>query len=134
MASMQYGRVASRLDRVGVLTLAFALIGTGYLLIAIASGWAVIVPGLLLAGVGLGLLIPNLNVWLASASPPELRGRVLGGLMTAMFLGQFLSPIAGQPVSTAVGMGGAFLSAAVLVLLMVPVSVVARRQLRTMTG
>jgi hypothetical protein len=79
-------------------------------------------------------MVPNLNVWLANESPPELRGRVLGGLTTAMFLGQFLSPFVGQPVSTAVGMGGAFLSAAVLVLLMVPVSMVTRRQLRAMTG
>jgi MFS family permease len=134
MASIQYGRVAARFDRFGVLTLAFALIGAGYLLISIASGWTVIVLGLLLGGVGLGLMVPNLNVWLANESPPELRGRVLGGLTTAMFLGQFLSPFVGQPVSTVVGMGGAFLSAAVLVLLMVPVSMVTRRQLRTMTG
>jgi MFS family permease len=134
VASLQYGRVAARLDRLGVLALAFALMGVGYLLISIASGWAAIVLGLLLGGVGLGLMIPNLNVWLASESPPELRGRVLGGLTTATFFGRFLSPFVGQPVSTAVGVGGAFLSAAVLVLLMVPVSMVTRRRLRAMTG
>jgi MFS family permease len=134
VASLQYGRVAARLDRLGVLALALALTGVGYLLISIASGWVAIVLGLLLGGVGLGLMIPNLNVWLASESPPELRGRVLGGLTTAMFFGRFLSPFVGQPVSTAVGVGGAFLGAAVLILLMVPLSMVTRRRLRAMTG
>jgi MFS family permease len=134
MASLQYSRVVSWLGRSGVLTLAFGLIGTGYLLISMASGWAIIVVGLLLGGIGLGAMVPNLNVWLASESPPELRGRVLGGLTTAIFLGQFLSPLIGQPVSAAVGISGVFLSAAGLLFLMVPVSIAARRQLRLATA
>ena len=52
MASLQYRRIASWFDHFGVLTLAFALIGAGYLLISIAGGWAIIVLGLLLGGKG----------------------------------------------------------------------------------
>ena len=78
-------------------------------------------------------MVPNLNVWLANESPPDLRGRVLGGLTTAIFLGQFLSPIVGQPVSAVLGIGGLFLSAAALLLLMVPVSLAIRGRLRHMT-
>jgi MFS family permease len=134
LASLQYGRVASRLDHFEVLTIAFALVGVGYLLISSAGGWAIIVLGLLLGGIGLGLLIPNLNVWLADETPPALRGRVLGGLTTALFLGQFLSPIVGQPVSAIVGLGGLYLSAGALLLVIAPLFWVTRNQLRLLTG
>jgi MFS family permease len=85
VAALQYGRVASRLGQFQVLVVAFALVGVGYLLIWVAGGWAIIVLGLLLGGIGLGLLIPNLSVWLADETPPALRGRVLGGLIDLRF-------------------------------------------------
>jgi MFS family permease len=134
LASLQYGRLASRLHHLQVLTIAFALLGVGYLLIWWAGGWAIIVLGLLLGGIGMGLLIPNVSVWLADETPLQLRGRVLGGLMTALFLGQFLSPIVGQPVSGIVGSGGLYLSAGVLLLVIAALFWVTRNQLRSLTG
>ncbi len=133
LASLQYGRVASRLDHFEILTIAFALLGVGYLLISWAGGWAIIVLGLLLGGIGMGLLVPNVSVWLADETPLELRGRVLGGLMTALFLGQFLSPIVGQPVSGIVGLGGLYLSGGVLLLVIAALFWVTRYQLRLLT-
>jgi MFS family permease len=134
LASLLYGRLASRLDHLQVLTIAFALLGVAYLLIWSAGGWAIIVLGLLLAGIGMGLLIPNVSVWLADQTPLQLRGRVLGGLMTALFLGQFLSPIVGQPVSGIVGSGGLYLSAGVLLLLIAALFWMTRHQLHSLTG
>ena len=80
------------------------------------------------------MMVPNLNVWLANETPAALRGRVLGGFTTALFLGQFLSAVVSQPVSAAVGLAGLYLSAGALLLLMVPLSLVTRRQLRLATG
>ena len=134
LASLQYGRLASRLDHFEVLTIAFALLGVGYLLISSAGGWAIIVLGLLLGGTGMGLLVPNVSVWLADETPLELRGRVLGGLMTALFLGQFLSPIVGQPVSGVLGLGGLYLSGGALLLVIAALFWVTRNQLRSLTG
>lgn len=57
---------------------------------------------------GLGLLMPNMSVWLSTAVPDALRGRALGGLSTAMFLGQFLSPIVTQPLTKSSGLGGTY--------------------------
>jgi len=133
LASLQYGHLASRLHHFEVLTIAFALLGVGYLLIWSAGGWAIIVLGLLLGGIGMGLLIPNVSVWLADETPLELRGRVLGGLMTALFLGQFLSPIVGQPVSRIVGLGGLYLSGGALLLVIAALFWVTRNQLRFLT-
>jgi asparagine N-glycosylation enzyme membrane subunit Stt3 len=39
----------------------------------------------------------------------------VGGLATAVFLGQFLSPFAGQPVVNEFGIGGLFFSAGIFI-------------------
>ncbi|TAG96818.1 MAG: hypothetical protein EAZ09_05290 [Oscillatoriales cyanobacterium] len=57
---------------------------------------------------GLGILMPNMTVWLSAAVPEAMRGRALGGLSTAMFLGQFLSPIVTQPFTKIVGLGAVY--------------------------
>jgi MFS family permease len=120
LVSLQYGRIASRSDHVGVLMIGFALIGAGYLLMWSANGWAIIALALFLAGTGQGLLIPSLSVWLADQTPSPLRGRVLGGLTAAFFLGVFLSPIVGEPVSAMVGFRGVYFSVGVLLLVIGP--------------
>lgn len=132
-ASLSYSRVASWLDHFQVFVTAFALVGAGYLLIWSAGGWALILLGLSLVGIGLGLLTPNLNVWLADETPPALRGRALGGLTTALFLGRFLSPIIGQPVSASVGSSGLFLWTGALLLVVAPLFWVMRNQIRSLT-
>jgi MFS family permease len=53
-------------------------------------------------------LMPNLNLCLTSVTPEALRGRVISGITTFFFLGQFLSPFVSQPLSRAVGLGGAY--------------------------
>lgn len=116
LVALQYGRVAAQLDHFWVLVVGFALIGAGYLLMWLAGGSAILVLGLVLAGAGQGLLIPNLTVWLAGRTPASLRGRVLGGLTTALFLGVFFSPIVGQPVSAAIGFRGVCVTVVALIL------------------
>jgi len=49
--------------------------------------------GMLFAGLGMGLMIPNANVWVMQLAPPEIRGREIGRLTTFWFMGQFLSPL-----------------------------------------
>ncbi|MFC6662260.1 hypothetical protein [Deinococcus multiflagellatus] len=38
-------------------------------------------------------MFPNLYAWLADLTPPAWRGRVTAGMSSAVFLGQFLSPL-----------------------------------------
>jgi MFS family permease len=49
-----------------------------------------------------------MTVWLSAAVPDTMRGRALGGLSTALFLGQFLSPIVTQPFTKIVGLGAVY--------------------------
>ena len=114
--------------------LVFLTLGIGNVLIGLSTIYVFVVLGLLIAGIGLGLLIPNLNVWLVSTVPASLRGRAVGGLTTSLFLGQFLSPIVIQPVVQQFGLTGAFVVAGIVSLLIALVFVVAVRSVSVKTG
>jgi MFS family permease len=108
IASVTYGKLKQRMEFVTFLPAIFGFMGIGYLLIGQSSTWLQVLTGLGIAGMGLGLLMPNMSVWLSAAVPDVLRGRALGGLSTAMFLGQFLSPIVTQPLTKNLGLGGTY--------------------------
>jgi MFS family permease len=107
-ASFTYGKLKQRLEFVTFLPLIFGLMGIGYLLVGQSESWVQVLTGLAIAGLGLGILMPNMTVWLSTAVPDSARGRALGGLSTAMFLGQFLSPIVTQPFTKTLGLGGVY--------------------------
>jgi MFS family permease len=98
-ASLSYGRFKQRFSFIAILALSFGLMGIGYIGVGLVNSYWLILLVLIPAGIGLGLMMPNLNVWAANEVPSDLRGRALGGLTTFMFLGQFLSPILSEPIS-----------------------------------
>lgn len=116
MSSLFYGKIKQRLGFFSILVLVFGLMGTGYSIIGLANQYALVLVGLAIAGVGLGLLMPNLNLWIASEVSDAVRGRALGGSTMFFFLGQFLSPLVSQPVSRAVGLGTTYALAGGLLL------------------
>ncbi len=91
---------------------AFALMAAGYALAGLAGTFAGVLAGAAVAGVGVGLFFPNSNLWVLVLAPPGLRGRLAGGLTSAIFLAQFCSPLLVQPVVAATSLGRAFLVAA----------------------
>ena len=107
-SSMSYGKIKQKFNYIVILALSFALVGIGYIILGRATMYPIILVGLAITGLGLGLLIPNLNVWLSAEIPNSLRGRALGGLTTAMFLGQFLSPIVSQPLTNSFGLAATY--------------------------
>jgi MFS family permease len=107
-ASLTYGKLKQRMEFITFLPIIFGLMGIGYLLIGQSSIWAQALVGLAIAGMGLGIVMPNMTVWLSGAVPDADRGKFLGWLSTSMFLGQFLSPIVTQPLTKSVGLGGTY--------------------------
>lgn len=132
IASLIYGRIKARLGVVSIVALAFGLMGIGYTIIGLVS--SVVVIGLILGGLGLGLLMPNLNVWLTTETPDVLRGRALGGLTTFFFLGQFLSPLLGQPLAQQIGLGATYAWAGGLLLFLALLFGGMRRQIAAITS
>ncbi|QIS04926.1 MFS transporter [Nocardia brasiliensis] len=92
-----------------VTAVSVALLGFGWVLVGTAGAVAQVVAGLLVGGFGVGLAVPNLNLRLSDLAPAATRGRILSGLVTGIFLGQFVSPLIVQPLIRATGIGGAFL-------------------------
>ncbi|MBF2037453.1 MAG: MFS transporter [Leptolyngbyaceae cyanobacterium T60_A2020_046] len=98
-----YRRIRERLSFTAISGLGFGAMAVGYGVIAIAPTYTIVLLGLVIAGMTLGLNVPNLNVWLNAVAPATVRGRAVGGLTTCLFLGQFMSPILSQPVTDIVG-------------------------------
>jgi hypothetical protein len=49
-----------------------------------------------------------MNLWLVSVTPEPFRGSVVGGLVSFIFMGQFLSPLVGQPFFEIYGMNSTY--------------------------
>lgn len=93
MAAMGYGKVRLRYNFSQIYALTFALMGAGYFVVSLSVSYPVMMAGLIIAGFGTGLLMPNTNLWLISLAPLEQRGRMVGWLNFAVYSGQFLSPV-----------------------------------------
>jgi MFS family permease len=133
IASVNYGKMNQRMGFVAFLPLVFGLMGIGYLLIGQSSNWTQVLTGLALCGMGVGLLMPNMSIWLMTTVPESIRGRALGGLSTAMFLGQFLSPIATQPFAKTLGLGKVYAIAGGILIIIALGSAIFKPQLLILT-
>jgi MFS family permease len=72
----------------------------------------------MLSGLGMGMMIPNTNMWVMKIVPPAIRGKEIGKLTTFWFLGQFLSPIIIFPLMNVLSLSSTFMLAAGFLLLM----------------
>jgi MFS family permease len=115
-ASIAYGWIRSRLHFVQIMILVCGLMGVGYCIIGNASSYPIVLLGLAILGLGLGLVMPNLTVWLSSIVPDRQRGRALGWLSSCLFLGQFLSPVVSQPLARSIGLNHTYTSAGIFLL------------------
>lgn len=114
VSSLNYRRLKNHLGFITIYGLAFANLALGYALISWSVSYGMVLLGLAIAGLGLGLLMPNMNLCLTTITPNALRGRVLSGITTFFFIGQFLSPLLSQPLTVAVGLGAIYGLAAAL--------------------
>ncbi|MEE8232071.1 MAG: MFS transporter, partial [Thermoplasmata archaeon] len=108
IVSLGYERIQAHISYRGIFMLAFVTLGAGLLTVALAPAYALVVAGSMIAGVGVGLLVPNLGVVVALIAPARVLGRAMGGLTTSVFLGQFFSPLVLQPVLQQSGVGATF--------------------------
>ena len=98
----------------GVYAWAFGLMAAGYAIAGLVGTFAGALAGAAVAGVGVGLFFPNSNLWVLALAPPAARGQLAGGLTSAIFVAQFLSPILVQPLVAVTSLARAFTIAAVL--------------------
>ncbi|QSQ25682.1 MFS transporter [Pyxidicoccus parkwayensis] len=118
VSSSMYHRVRRHLSFEQVAFVALALMGIAYLMIARAMGYALLIPALVIIGAGLGVFVPNLNAWLLSFAPTTMKGRMIGGLVFFVFLGQFFSPIFTRPLRDTAGISASYFAGGALLLLL----------------
>lgn len=121
VVSSNYARVRARLPYAALIAVAFGLMGAGFIVIGLAHTLPALLFGLAITGTAFGVLMPSCASWLSEIADPAFRGRVMGGLGTAVFLGQFSSPLLTGPLSSALDyhtvyaiLGGVLLAAALL--------------------
>jgi MFS family permease len=84
------------------------LVALGYGIIAVTDSYVLVLAGAAVSGFGVGAIFPNTGLWVTGLAPPRLRGRLLGMMTAAMYLGQFSSPILVQPSVAAFGLSDTF--------------------------
>ena len=131
ISALLYKRLKDRRSFAALFSLAFLAFSINHFIIALTPNYWLVVIALLIGGLGIGIFQPNNSVWLAVVTPPALRGRAVGGLTSAIFLGQFFSPIATQPLIGQIGMAGTFAVAAGISLLVAVVFSAAAMRQRT---
>ncbi|MFC1564660.1 MFS transporter [candidate division KSB1 bacterium] len=100
VVALSYQKLKSRLSFQSIYMIIFLFMAIGYLIFSLSGSYFHILIGSGLTGLGTGLLMPNTNLWIVDISPSIMRGRIVGGLTTSAFLGQFLSPLVFQPASS----------------------------------
>lgn len=115
LASLSY-RWVSRLGFRNVAMLSMVLMAAGMTTVGTSEAMAQVLAGLTISALGVGLVMPNLNSWMSVNTTSANRARAIGALVSAMFLGQFTSPLLAELVIRGGDTAQAFLAAAMLAL------------------
>ena len=117
ISSFSYSKIKSRFSFLSIFSMGYSLMAAGFVCISISHTYVLVVVAMMLSGLGMGMMIPNTNMWVMKIVPPVIRGKEIGKLTTFWFLGQFLSPIIIFPLLNRFSLSSTFLLAAVFLFL-----------------
>jgi len=118
ISSFLYSRIKNRLNFLTVFSIGYLLMAAGFICIAVSGTYFMVVVAMTLSGLGMGMMIPNTNMWVMKIAPIEIRGKEIGKLTTFWFMGQFLSPLIISPILKVLSLSATFMLAAGILLLM----------------
>lgn len=116
LSAVSFASVRARLGAGLTPALGYLIIASGFFALHSGDTLGSVRLGALLIGLGLGYVMPTFVVSALSAAPERRRGAVSGAVTTALFLGQFLSPLMVQPLVDLYGYHTTFLIASILLL------------------
>ncbi|MDP0927596.1 MFS transporter [Paracoccus onubensis] len=106
--SVVSGLIRPRLGRIGTPVSGYLSLAAGFAGLAAGQSLPVAMVSTALIGAGLGMCMPTFITTALNVTPARRRGLVTGLVTASIFLGQFLSPLASQPLVTHLGYSGAF--------------------------
>jgi MFS family permease len=118
VSAFSYSRIKERLSFLSVFAMGYLLMAAGFIFFSISTTYILVVIAMILSGLGIGMMIPNTNMWVMKIVAPEIRGKEIGKLTTFWFLGQFLSPIIIFPVLNMLSLTSTFMLASGFLFLM----------------
>ena len=112
ISSISYSKLKSRFSFLTIFSIGYLLMAAGFLTISLSSTYGWVLVAMMLSGLGMGMMIPNTNIWVMKITPPEIRGKEIGKLTTFWFFGQFVSPIVIYPVLQVLPLSSTFMAGA----------------------
>ena len=104
IGAIAYGTLRARAGVWWTFALALSLQGIGILGLSMGHGLVGIGAGVVLLNLGSGIQTPNLTHWVMDKAPLPVRGRAMGLLFSAQFLGPFLNSSLIAPAISAYGL------------------------------
>lgn len=98
ITAFNYGNIKRRFHFTHIMAMVYFLVALGYVLISQSHSYVVMTLGILVCGLGFGMQMANVNLWLVQLAPAKIRGTMVGYLNAFIFLGMFLSPVLLQPL------------------------------------
>ena len=117
VSSFSYSKLKQRFNFMTIFSIGYVLMAAAFVTISISHSYAWVIFAMMLAGLGMGMMIPNTNMWVMKIAPPQIRGKEIGKLTTFWFLGQFLSPIIIYPLLQVLTLSNVLLAGAGLLFL-----------------
>ncbi len=111
LSAFMYKKVKAKFSHNTIAIIALSLWAAGFVVLSQFVQILPVVLTVVLFGVGQGMLMPTLNLWVGELSDTYARGRMVSFLTMFLFLGQFLPPIIFNPVFSAFSFAGVFLTA-----------------------
>ncbi len=112
ISSISYSKLKGRFSFLTIFSIGYLLMAAGFLTISLSSTYVWVLVAMMLSGLGMGMMIPNTNIWVMKITPPEIRGKEIGKLTTFWFFGQFVSPIVIYPVLQVLPLSSTFMAGA----------------------
>lgn len=114
LVALAYAPLRARLGYDLLLRAAMGSAVVAFLLAGLSDSPALLALAVVVFGAGQGLVLPALTVLIGEAVPVQLRGKATALSATALFGGQFVSPLLIGPLAEATSLTTGFLTAAAL--------------------
>jgi MFS family permease len=118
VSSISYSRIKNKFGFCAIFAAGYLIMAAGFVVLGYAQNFGAVALSMILAGFGMGMLIPNTNMWVMKIAPLEIRGQEMGKLTTFWFMGQFLSPIILFPITSQFSLSNTFLISAVIMVVL----------------
>lgn len=109
IVSLRYARIKKYFSYKAIVLIIMAVWALAFFIQSQASAIWIIVLTVGLFGIGMGLVMPTVPLWVGELVPLHFRGRMSSYIATFSFVGQFLSSIFLSPVAAALGTSAVYI-------------------------